>query len=228
MKQLNNSGADIVEMVKNDLYLKDKNIRIWTGDTLTAASVYNQIISIPNATKIFYIGANGKIGNAVCHMLVKKNIQILVYSKAELYNHPNITYTQNINDMANYKYIIIGKLLKSSIYENALNGSSITGTHYLLDYTVPFLPLKLKGKECYEHIQIGLLKVTNNAFLKGHFDVCMGTEENHIYPCHAGCILNMLDKRETDEVGDINLAEMDSLWAKANENGLINRTISLI
>ena len=38
----------LYEMVEEDSYLKDKNIRICTGDTMTAASVYNQIVEIPN------------------------------------------------------------------------------------------------------------------------------------------------------------------------------------
>merc|ERR1712113_624147 len=72
MKQLNDGGRVISELVKKDAFLKDKNIRVWTGDTLTSASVFNQIMDIPGLKEFFYIGANGKIGNAVCESLLNK------------------------------------------------------------------------------------------------------------------------------------------------------------
>jgi len=231
MKQLNDGGSKIAAMVREDKELKDKNIRVWTGDTLTAASVFYQICAIPNLKKLFYVGANGKIGTAVCKLLVQKGISICIYSKHAAMQHPNITYTQVISDMEEYDHVLIGKLLRPSVYQKAINcasrskenGSSKGQPQYLLDYTVPFIPLQ--GASNVHHVQIGVLKVTNNAFLRGYYDICMGTEQNHIYPCHAGCILNMVSKRETDETGEIDLDSIAPLWAKANEKGLFNREI---
>ena len=40
------------------------DIRVWTGDTMTAASVYQQLVALPDLKSLFYIGANGKIGTA--------------------------------------------------------------------------------------------------------------------------------------------------------------------
>jgi len=86
--------------------------------------------------------------------------------------------------------------------------------------------------EGFNHVQIGVLTVNKkdgkDRLLKGHFDVCMGTDENQIYPCHAGCILNMMEKRESDETGDINVDEMERMWDIATSKGLANRAISLI
>ena len=65
MKQLNDGGNVIVELIQKDSYLKDKGIRVWTGDSLTSASVYNQIAEIPSLTGIFFVGLNGKIGQAL-------------------------------------------------------------------------------------------------------------------------------------------------------------------
>ena len=39
MKQVNDGGQLISDMVKADPYLKDKDVHVWTGDTMTAASV---------------------------------------------------------------------------------------------------------------------------------------------------------------------------------------------
>ena len=33
--------------------------------------------------------------------------------------------------------------------------------------------------------------------------MCFGLPQGHIYPCHMGCIVNSIDKRETDEIGDV-------------------------
>lgn len=123
--------------------------------------------------------------------------------------------------MADYKYVIVGKPLSTKLYNQAMKTRRMKGdieneTQYLLDYTVPFLPLptlnssvsgsttnsSVSGsKLSVKHIQIGVLQVTNDEFLRGYYDICMGTAQNQIYPCHAGCILNMLVNRETDETG---------------------------
>lgn len=233
MKQLNDGGAAIVELVKACPTLKDASIRVWTGDTLTAASVYQQILAIPQLEELFYIGASGKIGIAVIRLLLERNIRICAYSSYECITHPNIRYTQDIIEMSRYKYVIVGKPLKATLLKKAmhvrqsLKDLHVTDPQYLLDYTVPFIPLKFEdfGDTFFRHVQIAVLKVGNDEFLRGYYDVCMGTSQNHIYPCHAGCILNMIIGRETDETGDIVIAEMDKIWNVAVKNGLGNKLL---
>jgi sterol desaturase/sphingolipid hydroxylase (fatty acid hydroxylase superfamily) len=231
MKQLNDGGVDIVEMVKKDSYLKDKNIRVWTGDTMTTASVYHQIADIPDLNELFFIGANGKVGTAVCQLLLRSrpNMKIRIYSRYHAMNHPNISYTSDLGEIVQYKVVVVGKFYTGHKYAQAFRGSE---DHYrtrlILDYTVPFFPIAIKQCPLIRHIQIGLLRMTDtspSAFLKGHFDVCMSHDENHIYPCHAGCLLNLAEGRETDETGDINLNDVDVIWNKALKFGLQNRAI---
>jgi hypothetical protein len=136
--------------------------------------------------------------------------------------------------MADYQYVVVGKSIDPSLLQKALNRrralsaatSSPFSTQYLLDYTVPFLPLQLGGT-AFRHVQIAVLKVSNDEFLRGYYDICMGTSQNHIYPCHAGCILNMISGRETDETGDIALSDIDGIWALALKSGLGNKSLSL-
>jgi hypothetical protein len=226
MQKLNDGGRKIVSLIKENDYLRDKNIRIWTGDTLTAASVYYQVLAIPNLKKIFYIGANGKIGNVVCQLLLRRNIEICIFSRHEVYSHPNVRYTQDIRDMLGFEFVLIGKTLKPSMYQIDYTAGESSETRYLLDYSVPFMPLHpLKKNWGVEHIQIGVLKVENKALLRGYYDICMGFEQDHIYPCHAGCILNMLNGRELDETGDINVEDIAPMWDKAQACGLANKVI---
>lgn len=240
MKQLNDGGIKIAEMIQQDPYLCDKNIRVWTGDTLTAASVYQQTLALPNLKKVFYIGGNGKIGVAVIQALLKKDIKICIYSRYHGISHPNVSYTYNLEDMLEYEYVLIGKHTKRSLFEKVFQ--KVTRPMYLLDYCVPFhcmttetpisstpengkyakLPM---GSQLVRHIQIGVMKVTNDSFLKGYYDVCMGVDQSYIYPCHMGCILNTAAQKETNEVGDIDLAAMDEMWERAKKQGIINKEI---
>jgi len=221
----------IRDMVKEDAFLKDKNIRVWTGDSMTAASVYHQIAEIPGLTEFFFIGANGKIGDAVCAMFNKKNphVKIRVFSRYHGMSYPNVSYTYDLSEMLKYKVVVTGKIMPQQKYDQVLTQSVrnkiARKTELILDYTVPFMELKLKCNPRIRHEQIALLQVNSKKFLRGHFDICMSHDENHIYPCHAGCIINASEGKEFDEVGEIDIAEMDNIWQKALNYGLQNRII---
>lgn len=230
MKQLNDGGTVIAEMIRTDAFLKDKDIRIWTGDSLTAASIYHQIVEIPNVQEIFFIGANGKVGHAVCSAILKTHpgMKIRIYSRYEVLQHPNVSYTDNLKEMCNFKVVVVGKFLPSEKYLKALKGSTEDSrkTKLILDYTVPYNPINLKSYPGIKHIPIGLLQLTSKGFLKGPFDICMNHDENHIYPCHAGCIINAVIGREKDEVGEIDLTDMEEQWKRALQFGFQNTIIS--
>lgn len=231
MKQLNDSGKVLVKMIEEDAVLKDKKIRIWTGDSLTAASVYNQIAEIPNLNEFFFIGANGKVGAAVCAMFNKNkpHVKIRVLSSYHGMDYPNITYTTDLNEMMKYEVVVTGKILpghKYSKVENvSLRNKVAVKTRLILDYTVPFIEINFKSLPGIRHQHIGLLQVNCKKFLKGHFDICMSHSENHIYPCHAGCIINSSEGKEFNEVGEIDLVEMETIWKKALNYGFQNRII---
>jgi sterol desaturase/sphingolipid hydroxylase (fatty acid hydroxylase superfamily) len=230
MKQLNDGGNEIVKLIQSDSYLKDKEICVWTGDSLTTASVYHQIAEIPAISGIFFIGANGKIGQAVIEMLLssRADFKICIYSKYQAIRHPNVTYTSNLDDMFNYEVVVTGKILPSKHWERTMKRiPDKSKSRVILDYTVPFIPIALKAQHNIRHIQIGILETSGNALLKGHFDVCMGHDQHHIYPCHAGCILNMVEGRETHETGSINRSDVDRLWKKALSYGLRNKSLSI-
>jgi Sterol desaturase len=231
MKQLNDGGKVISDMVKCDPELKDRNIRVWTGDTMTAASVYNQIVEIPGIKDVFYIGANGKIGNAVCNLITKRrpDLKIKIFSSYQSISHPNISYTTDLAEMLNYKIVVTGKIIPGHKYTKAFKMAKMNNvpnkTRFVLDYTVPFIPIDVRQFPEIKHVPIGLLQVNSKSFLRGHFDICMSHDQDHIYPCHAGCIMNAHEGRETDEVGDIDLDEMEAMWKRALNYGFQNRII---
>ncbi|KAK1747991.1 fatty acid hydroxylase superfamily protein [Skeletonema marinoi] len=241
MKQVNDGGQLISDMVKADPELKDKDIRVWTGDTMTAASVYHQLSELPGfdtLDSIFFVGANGKIGNAVCkHLLTTKpNLKIRIYSLSHTLDHPNVTYTSDLADLLNHRVVVLGKQLGVRKYSKALSpfrGASSKKqelTPYkcrvILDYTVPYIPIDLTGFHNIEHHQIAVLETSPDSnFLKGHFDIGFGLEQHQIYPCHAGCIINTLYDRKTDEVGEICVKDMITMWKRGQELGLRNRPL---
>jgi len=231
MKQLNDGGREIARMVKEDPYLKDKKIRVWTGDTMTVASIFHQIADIPKLKSFFYIGAGGKVGTAVCELLVKTmpHLKIRIFSRNHFFDHPNISYSSDLSEMADYRVVLAGKILSGEMYHKALKGKTSVKTRYVLDYTVPALQIAALGErpENIQHLRVGLLKTRpNNPFLKGHYDVCMSHDENHIVPCHFGCLLNTINQRETDEVGDIALDNVEKLWQMTLARGFRNTDIS--
>ncbi|EJK73875.1 hypothetical protein THAOC_04482 [Thalassiosira oceanica] len=244
MKQVNDGGQLISDMVKADPYLKDKGIRVWTGDTMTAASVYHQLIDLPGFDKvdsIFFVGANGKIGNAVCKQLLvtKPDLKITIYSLSHTLDHPNVTYTSDLADILNHKVAVLGKSLARRKYSKALapfRGASSRKeelTPYkcrlILDYTVPYVPIDLSGFKNIEHHQIAVLDTSPSTsnFLKGHFDTAFGLEQHQIYPCHAGCIINTVYDRQTDEVGEICVNDMMTMWRRGLELGLRNKVLKM-
>lgn len=228
MKQLNDGGLEIASMVAAHPGLRERGIRVWTGDTMTAASVLHQVLNLPFGDErvIFYIGAGGKIGKAVCELLARDGIRIVVFSKHHGYNHPLISYTDSLSDMLAFKFVLIGKLLRVQEYEKVLRFRS--RDQFLLDYTVPFIPIPVISRNydsAYRttHVQIGVLRSTSDTFLRGYYDICMGTAQNHIYPCHAGCIVNMVERVEKDECGEIDVEAVVPLWAIAHKYGLVNK-----
>lgn len=244
MKQVNDGGQLISDMVKADPFLKDKGVRVWTGDTMTAASVYHQLIDLPNFDKlesIFFVGANGKIGNAVCKHLLTTHpkLKIKIYSLSHTLDHPNVTYTSDLADLLNHKVVVLGKQLALRKYAKALapaRGASSKKSELtpykcrlILDYTVPYTPIDLTGFKNIEHHQIAVLETSPNTsnFLKGHFDIGFGLEQHQIYPCHAGCIINTVYGRDTDEVGEICVKDMMTMWKRGTECGLRNKPLGL-
>jgi len=229
MKQLNESGIDIVKLIQQDDYLSDKKIRVWTGDTLTVASVFRQIADIPELDSLYYIGAGGKVGTAVCQLLVRErpNLKIRIFSRHKVLDHlPNISYSTDLSEIRNYRVALIGKILSPAMYNDAFQGGPCK-TRFLLDYTVPAIPIeaaKLRPEKI-QYIRVGLLKTyASNPTLKGHFDVSMSHDENHIVPCHFGCILNTINRRETNEVGEIDLDNVEKMWKMTVARGFGNIT----
>jgi sterol desaturase/sphingolipid hydroxylase (fatty acid hydroxylase superfamily) len=230
MKQLNDGGLDIARLVAQDAYLKDKNIRVWTGDTMTVASVYHQIADIDHLDAFFYVGAGGKVGTAVCHLLTQNrpHLKIRIFSKNHVLNHPNISYSNDLSEMAHYKVVLLGKLLSAQMYNKALQSQVSVQTRFVLDYTVPAFPIAAlqERPEHIQHIRVGVLKTfPNNPFLKGHYDFCMSHDENMIVPCHFGCLLNTINGRDTDEVGDVDPQDVEKLWQMTLARGFQNISI---
>jgi hypothetical protein len=56
----------------------------------------------------------------------------------------------------------------------------------------------------------------------------MGHGENHIVPCHFGCLLNTINQRETDEVGEVDQNDVERLWKMTLARGFNNVPVSYI
>jgi hypothetical protein len=104
----------------------------------------------------------GKIGTAVCRLLLERGgVEITIFSSYQAIVHPNVKYTQNLTDMATFKYVLIGKAMHPNKYRSALKAAAPLegGMQYLMDYTVPYFPLVDGSDSRTAHLQIGVLKV---------------------------------------------------------------------
>lgn len=222
MKILNDNGILITEELKR-ANLND--IKILTGDTMTTACLYQTLITLKSVYTFYYIGGTGKIGKALIKLLAEKGLYtICVYSTSRdhyekvveniiPYFKNKIIYSNNLNDIRKYSHAIIGKLL----IEKEIN--IIKETKYMLhlyDYNVPFIPIKHPR---IFHNQIGVLENHNQKVLDGYFDINLGLSQRQIYACYAGCILGFISRRETHEVGDINLDEIGYYWELGKKYG---------
>ena len=221
-KSLNDGGVEIANYF-NTMKM-DTEIKILTGDTMTTAALYHSIIS-NNINTYFLIGGTGKIGKALTTLLInRKNIIIRLYSSSlqrfnEIKNtirielQSNLTLSTDINDIFNYSHVIIGKQL----FNKEINIiKQVTKPLKIYDFCVPCFPII---KPNIHHIPIGILENKNSNVLNGFFDIPFGLSQNQIYPCYAGCLLGFIDKRQTNEVGEIDLDEVDYYWELGEKNG---------
>ena len=222
MKVLNDNGKLIIEQLKQE---NINNVKILTGDTMTVACLYQNLTILKNVYTFYYIGGTGKIGKALTKLLAEKQLYtICIYSKSRdnyeklvenilPYFKNKITYSDDLNDIRKYSHAIIGKLL----FEKEIE--IIKKTKYLLhlyDYNVPFIPIEHPK---IFHTKIGILENNNQKVLDGYFDINLGLNQKQIYACYAGCLLGFISKRETHEVGDINLDEINHYWELGQKYG---------
>ena len=204
---LNDGGMQLVNR------LPSPDILIWTGDSMTCASIYNYILE-HKLNNIFYIGGTGKIGKTVCQMLAKHNIHITIYSSnyervSEIvsFNYAFYNSTDRLDDIHQYSNIIIGKLTKPL---------KITNKN-IYDYTVPFIPLPNNN-----HVQIAKIKNTNHDLITGYYDMCFSNQQHEIYACYCGCLINFITGRNTHEVGEVCENDVIDVWEKARKLGFVN------
>jgi len=221
MKTLNDGGVELASSLNH----YNSNIKILTGDTMTVASIYHSLLS-KNIDNIFFIGGTGKIGKALCTLLINRNCKtICLYTSnskrfqeikdtlsPELHN--KLTFTSDLKDISKFTNIIIGKQLQTEEIKQLKQNDKQSITIY--DYNVPFIPIMQHN---IKYIQIGILENKNKDILDGYFDISFGLKQRQIYPCYAGCLLGFMDKRDTNEVGEINIEEVDYYWRLGEKYG---------
>jgi len=219
-KALNDNGNIIVDKIENDPITKGK-VKIFTGDTMTAASIFYKLLEY-NVDKIFYIGGTGKIGCAVVQLLIKQGIKVCLYTKSitrAQYIHKLVDYSDKLiwsNDLSildEYNYVIIGKMIDLNIFSN------ITTEKIVFDYNVPF---RLINSKNIIHKQIGIFEVTNRDILHGYYNISCGIDDNHIFSCHLGCIINLILRENDHETGEIDINKIEKKFEVSKKLGFIN------
>ena len=208
-KFLNDGGVSILERIKAS-ELRDQ-VYLWTGDTMTVATIYKQILSLKIKSDVFYIGGIGKIGKVLCHLLKDADYRVCIYTQATTIPYEdygkNVYFTTNIDDITKYDYVINGK----NFSLDKVQGAVTARKSVILDYTVPFYPINKN------HYQLATLTCVDKSKLQGPYDICFDLKQYNIYPCHAGCIINVLRNHTKNEVGEIDISEINEDYFKMIE-----------
>ena len=246
-KNLNDCGRQIVDMLSNEnvvvltgdtcttaciyhslLALCNKVDSFSTMSTTTADTTTTTISSSPQQ-RIFFIGGTGKIGCAVSQLLVNRNgFELTIYSRSrsrfdeiaacmiDADKRHLLKYSDDIKDMHNFENLVVGRLLTHA--EIAEFNKVVKDTN-IYDYNVPFVPLANNKSKHILHKRIGVLRCGNRSMFQGAYDISFGLPQHQLYSCYCGVLLGVLNERETNEVGEIVIGDIDKTWEEVGRHG---------
>jgi predicted amino acid dehydrogenase len=222
-ERITKGGGWIVEELGDSL-----KVPIIHGDTLTAATVFRQVLVLYEKynidTPLFLTGATSKIGRALALTLARNGHKVKMYTRDQarfdaIQNEagasaPNLFHVTTIEEGRNCKLWVTGKAiprgkeLLSSLPEDAI----------VINFAVPN-PLSAKTVKNNPSIKLfegGLLAYdpaqTNLSFT-------MRLKPGLTYACHAATFVHCWKGWKHHEVGPVDITEMDKVWTAAQDAG---------
>lgn len=227
---LNHNGADVVAALAIESKNSDKNICVVNGNTLTAAVAVDYITRYLEGHVSKYViltGATSCVGKAVVAQLLVKApdiILVCVSTSSERiesirsesgFRSARVEHGGSALDAAERFPDALWVVGKASV-------DVITCIPYAATAMVFGVPNPLVGRDGLSTrpdlriFDIGVLEVPPS-LLHRCFNVLL--PRNLIYSCHAAAIVHCLAKRTTHEVGEVNLASIDTALSDAVKYG---------
>ena len=207
---LNRGGQELVATANK------YNLSLVSGNTMTAAAtcrwVLLQIDNRPNLEKYIYInGGTSSVGKAVIFYLASLKYKITFHSSSneraaevlkqaqELGFENYIFYSSNINEIMNFKFVLIGKYLQNINFKS----DTIIGYFCVPPPNVP------KAVSAAIMTYPPSLNLSNQMML----------EKGQTYACHVGTICHAYFDWKGHEVGVVDYKKIDLYWEAAQKMG---------
>ncbi|KAL8056345.1 hypothetical protein ABFX02_04G114000 [Erythranthe guttata] len=193
-------------------------VRVVHGNTLTAAVILHEIPQ--NVDEVFLTGATSKLGRAIALYLARRNVKVLMLTLST----ERFTKIQKEAPIECQKYLVqVTKYQAAQHCKNWIIGKWTTpreqywapkGTHFHQFVVPPIIPFR---RDC-TYGKLAAMKLPNDIQGLGSCEYTM--ERGVVHACHAGGVIHFLEGWKHNEVGAINVDQIDVVWKAALKHGL--------
>lgn len=206
-KLFSNNGNDLLP------FLNNLGLYVVTGNTMTAACVYQYIKrEIPVNSSIYINGSTSSIGHAVILKCCSSGYNVTFHTNSEERANKlllrakkddiqNIKWSKDINEMKGFDFVVLGS--SSDVSDKVMN------TKKILSFAIP------SPKVNRDKIEAGSMVLPKNTISNN----AMMCSKDTTHACHAGTWIHSIKKWEFNEVGNVNYEKMEELWKIAENLG---------
>ncbi|KAL7139772.1 hypothetical protein ABFS83_09G075000 [Erythranthe nasuta] len=192
-------------------------VRLVHGNTLTAAVILNEIPR--HIDQVFLTGATSKLGRAIALYLARRKVKVMMLTPSEerflkIKKEAPLGFENYLVQVTKYqaakncKTWIIGKWTtpRQQYY-------APSGTHFHQFVVPPIIPFR---RDC-SYGKLAAMKLPDDVEGLGSCEYTM--ERGVVHACHAGGVVHLLEGWKHNEVGAIDVDQIDVVWKAALRHG---------
>ncbi|KAK4488908.1 hypothetical protein RD792_004698 [Penstemon davidsonii] len=193
-------------------------VRVVHGNTLTAAVILHEIPK--NVDEVFLTGSTSKLGRAIALYLAQRKVKVLMLTLAT----ERFIKIQKEAPMECQKYLVqVTKYQAAEHCKTWIIGKWTTpreqyfapsGTHFHQFVVPPVIPFR---RDC-TYGKLAAMRLPDDVEGLGSCEYTMG--RGAVHACHAGGVVHFLEGWKHNEVGAINVDQIDVVWEAALKHGL--------
>ncbi|XP_076931016.1 very-long-chain aldehyde decarbonylase CER3-like [Bidens hawaiensis] len=195
----------------------DLKVRVVHGNTLTAAVIINEIPQ--DVKEVFLTGATSKLGRAIALYLARRQVRVLMLTQSteRFKSIQKEASPENQNLLIQVTKFQAAKHCKTWILGKWTTPREQTwappGTHFHQFVVPPVFELR---RDC-TYSKLAAMKLPDDVQGLGSCEYTM--ERGVVHACHAGGIVHLLEGWTHNEVGAINVDQLDVVWETALRHG---------
>ncbi|KAG8388191.1 hypothetical protein BUALT_Bualt02G0100100 [Buddleja alternifolia] len=193
-------------------------VRVVHGNTLTAAVILHELPQ--DVDEVFLTGATSKLGRAIALYLARRKVKVLMLTLSaerfiKIQKEAPVDCQKYLVQVTKYqaakhcKTWIIGKWTTPREQYCAPSG-----THFHQFVVPPIIPFR---RDC-TYGNLAAMKLPDDVEGLGSCEYTMG--RGVVHACHAGGVVHLLEGWKHNEVGAINVDQIDVVWEAALKHGL--------